>query len=781
MAEQYRCPECEAELPVGSPEVLCPKCAAALRSGAATEESPIGGLAAGPTPGFGTFVPPAVASLSAHFPQLEILELLGHGGMGAVYKARQKNLDRLVALKIIRPESANTPAFTERFNREARMLARLSHPQIVAIYDFGEVSVSHPRDSSFPPRNVYFFLMEYVDGSNLRQLMRLRALPPEQALMVVPQICEALQFAHDEGIVHRDVKPENILLDKRGRVKIADFGLAKLAARSSHDFTLTATHQVLGTARYMAPEQMEGSHAVDHRADIYSLGVVFYEMLTGEVPAGHFEPPSKRVDVDVRIDEVVLRALAREPERRYQHASDLKNEVESICKMPPMERTLARSAEAQMKLQSLIAPAVGMLIVGIALTLWLGLALLRRLPSDFEDWWVIGLGGPVLLLGGIVVSQGRGYWLAFVSSLTCLAIGFATLYFIFMLPFVPLFILFVGGYLLWQLMQPDVQDVFRQNSRNGVLISRRRFVITLTIALPMLALLCALPLFTVEQQLAQSRSSSDDRRVAMPVENHGAPTPPAPSLADHPATIDRLDNWATGPDGPRLAESFARVTMELDPAQTDQVNRILQVVYAEYLAVEQQHVEKQTLDNGRVVIRIEPHSEAVAELEDRLWSQLDAILNSQQQRRARLNLRLDPLESRAGVPLADLVEPGFFGWGKSGAKIEIWRVGTWYHWKVETNGHEYDTKEYPGEAPQLPEWLRRFWNEPVQAEDQGDVTEIIPRGVDGKLSYKRFFSLLGTTRLTEVLSPGMTSLISKGSNVHCRTSGRRRVSRDLLA
>ena len=177
---------------------------------------------------------------------------------------------------------------------------------------------------------LYYFLMEYVDGVNLRQLMQAGELTPQQALAIVPQICEALQFAHDEGVVHRDIKPENILLDKRGRVKIADFGLAKLAAGSPEEFTLTGTHQVMGTLRYMAPEQMEGSHAVDHRADIYSLGVVFYEMLTGELPLGRFEPPSKKVEIDVRLDEVVLRALEREPERRYQHASEVKTDVESI-------------------------------------------------------------------------------------------------------------------------------------------------------------------------------------------------------------------------------------------------------------------------------------------------------------------------------------------------------------------------------------------------------------------------------------------------------------------
>jgi tRNA A-37 threonylcarbamoyl transferase component Bud32 len=517
-----------------------------MESGVATVESPLRGSSPPTSPDSARFVPPEPASLAAHFPQLEIIELLGHGGMGAVYKARQKNLDRLVALKIIRPEAADTPAFAERFNREARMLARLNHPHIVSIYDFGEVSVSDPGGSPRPPRSLYFFLMEYVDGSSLRQQMRSGELTPQQALKVVPQICDALQYAHDEGIVHRDIKPENILLDKRGRVKIADFGLAKLAAPTTDDFTLTATHHVLGTVRYMAPEQMEGSHSVDHRADIYSLGVVFYEMLTREVPAGHFEPPSKKVEIDVRLDEIVLRALAREPERRYQHASDVKDEVESICKLLPAEKIATGSGEFKTRLQRLIAPAVGMLAIGSALIVWLALAIGGRLPSGFEDWWVVGLAAPLLLLGGFAMSGGRAYWLAFVASLACLSIGFASLYFIFIVPFVPLAALVVGGYSLWQLMQPEVVEAFQQQSRSGISFARRRLVITVTVVLPMLALVCAAPLFyaSFRQQLAfrdaKTRVVDQDTTPveAAPSLSMEVPGPPAPELGpEAPPTI----------------------------------------------------------------------------------------------------------------------------------------------------------------------------------------------------------------------------------------------------
>jgi len=259
-----------------------------------------------------------VADLQAKFPQLEILELLGRGGMGSVYKVRQRNLDRIVALKVIPPASARDPEFAERFAREARALARLNHPNIVTVYDFGQSG------------DVYYLLMEYVDGVNLRHTLRAGRLQPEEALAVVPQICDALQYAHDQGVVHRDIKPENVLLDRSGRIKIADFGLAKLLGLGAEDFSLTRTQQVMGTPRYMAPEQIDRPSKVDHRADIYSLGVVIYEMLTGELPVGRFALPSERSSVDPHIDRVVLRSLEREPEQRYQRASQLKSELATV-------------------------------------------------------------------------------------------------------------------------------------------------------------------------------------------------------------------------------------------------------------------------------------------------------------------------------------------------------------------------------------------------------------------------------------------------------------------
>src|ERR1035437_8129023 len=326
------CKECRQPLPVNAPEGLCPACLAKVALGS-EPTAPGATITANPLPSAapGTRVPPDVAQLAPQFPQLEIIELLGMGGMGMVYKARQPRLDRFVALKILPVECAQHPSFAERFNREAKALAKLNHPGIVDVYDFGQTG------------QYYYFVMEYVDGMNLRRLLNDQHVAPRQALELVVQICTALQYAHDEGVVHRDIKPENILLTKKGQVKIADFGVAKLLG-AVPDTALTMSQAAMGTLNYMAPEQRENAQKVDHRADIYSLGVVFYEMLTGEVPMGRFEPPSKRVQVDVRLDEVVLRALEREPARRYQHVSEVKNSVETINAATPPAPAAAPAA-----------------------------------------------------------------------------------------------------------------------------------------------------------------------------------------------------------------------------------------------------------------------------------------------------------------------------------------------------------------------------------------------------------------------------------------------------
>jgi hypothetical protein len=310
MTQTHLCRQCGADLPGDSPDGLCPACRPA---DIGTRQDPATGAAPGQLP------PVVPADLARYFPTLEILELLGQGGMGTVYKARQLRLDRLVALKVLAvgPDTAGT--FADRFLREARALARLAHPAIVTIHDFGEAG------------ELYYFVMEHVEGGSLRRFVRPGRLDQAQALILVLQMCDALQYAHEEGIVHRDVKPENILLDRRGRVKVADFGLARLLGPAPADFTLTRSRMAMGTPHYMAPEQWEEAHTVDHRADIYSLGVVFYEMLTGELPLGRFALPSQKAPVDPRLDEVVLRALEKDLDRRYQQVADLRADVERIA------------------------------------------------------------------------------------------------------------------------------------------------------------------------------------------------------------------------------------------------------------------------------------------------------------------------------------------------------------------------------------------------------------------------------------------------------------------
>ena len=321
METNRTCPQCQQPLSADAPDGLCPQCLMMAASGPPPSASGDG------LPGDIIDIGDP-AEVAKKLPQFEILELLGRGGMGVVYKARQLQLDRIVALKILPPVDALSADFVARFTREARALAKLNHANIVNVHDFGETG------------GLYYIVMEYVDGANLRQLLEARKLTPAEALAIVPKICDALEYAHEEGLVHRDIKPENLLIDKKGRVKIADFGLAKLLRREPLDMTLTLSGMALGTLRYMAPEQMDKPETVDHRADLYSLGVVIYEMLTGEVPVGRYELPSQKAGVDVRLDKIVLHALEREPAQRYQHASEVRTDVEHVTSKPEVASTV---------------------------------------------------------------------------------------------------------------------------------------------------------------------------------------------------------------------------------------------------------------------------------------------------------------------------------------------------------------------------------------------------------------------------------------------------------
>lgn len=368
---QQKCPKCGADLPGESLSGLCPACL--MDAGAETQTAKMAGGKA--------FQPPSLEEVAGMFPQLEVLQMIGAGGMGAVYKARQPVLDRFVALKILPPGSHEGVNFAERFNREARALARLSHPNIVAVHEFGHTGGLH------------YFIMEYVDGANLRQLQKAARLSPREAMQIIPQICDALQYAHDEGVVHRDIKPENVLVDRKGRVKIADFGLAKILGIDAGQARLTVEGQVMGTPHYMAPEQVERPLTVDHRADIYSLGVVFYEMLTGDLPLGKFSPPSRKVSLDVRLDDVVLRALENDPERRYQRAGEVKTELEDIS-----AGALANTERAPVRVEN--TPPAERYVY------WAGIPLVVDRKGEREITWNGGLNA--VLIGFLLATAGLG-------------------------------------------------------------------------------------------------------------------------------------------------------------------------------------------------------------------------------------------------------------------------------------------------------------------------------------------------------------------------------------
>lgn len=346
------CPRCGATLATGAVDGLCARCLGALNLDADTPEGSTGGVPASP--------PPTAAELAPFFPQFEIHSCLGRGGMGMVYRARQKSLDRWVALKLLAPERAADPAFAQRFAREARVLAALSHPHIVAVHDFGEAG------------GYFYLLMEYMEGESLRQRLKRRRLTPAEALAVVMPVCDALQCAHERGIVHRDIKPENLLLDRSGTVKIADFGIARMMEEpglgggtdSPAPGRPAGQTLVAGTPDYAAPEQLAFA-AADQRADIYSLGVVLHEMLTGERPgAGGVEPPSRQAPVDAGIDAMLLKALAKDPAQRFATVGEFRACIQQA------QEALGRPRRNRRRASLWFAAAAAFLALAIALTLY---------------------------------------------------------------------------------------------------------------------------------------------------------------------------------------------------------------------------------------------------------------------------------------------------------------------------------------------------------------------------------------------------------------------------
>ena len=299
-------------------------------------------------------------------PAYHIVRLLGRGGMGAVYQGVQTSLDRVVAIKILPPGLEDDDLeFGRRFKQEAKAMARLSHPGIVAVFDAGETT-----------NGLLYFVMEFVDGTDVQQMLSTQGrLPPEHALAISAHVCDALGYAHEHGIVHRDIKPSNIMVSSTGVVKVADFGLAKMAAEAGDT---TRSHVALGTPDFVAPEALTVGMQVDGRADIYAVGVMLYQMLTGNIPRGRFALPSRMIpEIDSRFDAIIEKAMQADRDMRFGDATGLRSELDSILTTPqvqaePSVESMPKQPATPPK-SSIPWPAVlGLVAVLGGVALWLG-------------------------------------------------------------------------------------------------------------------------------------------------------------------------------------------------------------------------------------------------------------------------------------------------------------------------------------------------------------------------------------------------------------------------
>ncbi|MCB1062549.1 MAG: serine/threonine protein kinase, partial [Verrucomicrobiae bacterium] len=328
--------------------------------------------------------PPSPGELQAMLPQYEISDIIGRGGMGAVYKGRQAKLNRTIAIKLL-PETFSKGDdelnFAKRFEQEAQAMANLDHPAIISVFDFGETA-----------NGQLYFVMEFVDGMDIHQYLQHHGgkLPQEHALSITAHVLDALDYAHSHGIVHRDIKPANILLNHEGRVKIADFGLAKKFGDKADASVpaLTMSNIAVGTPDFVAPEALDSSQTPDHRADLYAVGVMLYQMLTGKLPRGSFRLPSELdAEIDPRLDEIVTKATASDPEHRYASAAAVRADLDALLSQP-----LARvePGEVSGKVQAVVPVTTS--VRGTK-----GATEKTKLPV------YIGIGAAALLIVGLVV------------------------------------------------------------------------------------------------------------------------------------------------------------------------------------------------------------------------------------------------------------------------------------------------------------------------------------------------------------------------------------------
>ncbi len=330
------CPQCGKALPAEGPDGRCAQClSSAVLQPSQLDTVPFNPDDAtlslsGPRPtlsGNDNIDLPLPEDLTTLLPKdaYSVESFLGQGGMGAVYKGTQVRLQRPVAIKMMRRDQAKDRGYEERFRREALALAKLNHPNIVSVIDYGEAGPDY-----------LYIVMELVDGADLVGVIRSGQMTQELAMKLLPQICDALQFAHDHGIIHRDIKPSNIMLTRDGRVKMCDFGLAKRYDVDSDFRTKAGTG--MGTPDYAAPEQFSAAGVVDHRADIYALGVMIYQMITGDLPRGAWKPPSQRPGVVPQWDAIVSHAMEPNPQDRYARADEVKTAVSRIMLVDAVEQ-----------------------------------------------------------------------------------------------------------------------------------------------------------------------------------------------------------------------------------------------------------------------------------------------------------------------------------------------------------------------------------------------------------------------------------------------------------
>ncbi|MCR9243396.1 MAG: serine/threonine protein kinase [bacterium] len=337
------CPSCNEPL-AATRHGLCCRCAVATVAESVGDRPPASDL-------------PSVADLSRRFPEFTIAGLLGRGGTGAVYHAQHREIGRSIALKVLLGAHLGHPDFERRFRREARILAQLDHPHIVTLLDFG------CRDG------LPFLAIEFCDGLNLRELLAADRLTIDDVVRLLPQLCAALQYAHDRGIVHRDIKPENVLVDEDLRLRITDFGLARIAHAEPPMSQLTGSHDRLGTPHYMAPEQLRPGAPVGPAADLYAVGVLLYELLTGDLPRGNFAPASSRPGVPTWIDPILARCLAVDPAERFDSARELAAAILAGDSATPPDGTAGGPVRPRRPTDLLWVGTIGALTTGYCLFL----------------------------------------------------------------------------------------------------------------------------------------------------------------------------------------------------------------------------------------------------------------------------------------------------------------------------------------------------------------------------------------------------------------------------